>query len=490
MMDPRISRRISQTTIIGLGIGIAVWLVTVIGESGLYGLMIAILALAPIAWIVFAGPRWWMLMPLSVIFGGFFVLDFKIFTHEIALPLCLLALLPMLATRRLTRIRRAPLPPATWLLLLLFAGKAVASLYISQSEGSGGAGNIARIYFHGLWAIVFMTAFHLFGETRHLKTLLVLAYAIALSRVMVGFLVFILQRYIYIPYLNYVLGGTAQGLADFRFIGLQLAILSGVCFLWASGRWTRLFHAVITLASGVLVVMSGGRVSVGMLCGLPLIWALVRGQFRWISAFGTMLLITVVFLNQRPDLVYHLPEEAQRALSILIRESSTRWTDQHENVRASNEWHRRLIELGFARWTESPLTVVFGNRVEAYSKGYESYSATMEVRAQIAARMGLYESGLWTVLGILGAVGLLMYLRLLYFCLKGPFLELRHHGVRDLSHVFYLWAVLSVGLWAAFSWIAGGYPSYELMLAGFAKAAFEDSREQAAGSMPATDERG
>ncbi len=476
MTDPHVTRRISQGTILLIGIGLALWLITAVGEKGVYGLISVTLAIAPVAWIVFAGPHWWMLMPLAVVFGGIFVLEHKVFTHEIALPLSLLALLPMIATRRLPPLSRPPVPAASWLLLALLAGNAIASLYASRYQGTGGAGSIARIYYQGMWAIVFLLAFYRFGETRHIKTLLALLYAIALVRILVGLLAFGLGQYIYVPYLNYVLGGMAQGLADFRFTGLQLAILSGACLLRASSRGARCFHAVIALASGALVVMSGGRVSVGMLCGLPLFWALIRRKFGWLSVFGALLLATVVFLNQRPDLLYQLPREAQRALSILIRESSTQWIDQHDVVRGSNEWHRRLMELGLARWTESPFTIAFGNRVEAYDKGYESFSATMEVRAQVAARMGVYESGLWTVLGTLGIAGILSYFRLLYFCLKGPAQELRRHGVRDVSHVFYLWAVLSTALWAAFSWIAGGYPSFEVMLAVLAKATYEDGK--------------
>lgn len=475
MPDPQLSRRLAQAAILGVGIGIALWLILTVGQRGVYGLVSITLAIAPVAWIVFAGPRWWMLMPLTVFFGGVFALEYKIFTHEIALPLCLLALLPMIATRRLAGITRTPLPPASWMLLLLLVGNAITSLYVSHLEGIGGSGSIARIYLHGLWAVIFALAFYHFGESKPLKLLLILMYIIGVGRVLISILAFTLGRSIYVPYLNYVLGGMGQGLIDLRFTGLHLAILSFACFLWMSGKWAKGFYAAIGLTSVALVVMSAGRVSVGMVCAVPVLWALIRRKFGWVSVAGGILLVTVMFLNQRPELLYRLPSEAQRALSILIRESSTRWTDQHDMVRGSNEWHRRLMELGFSRWTESPWTVALGNRVEAYDKGYESISATMEVRAQVAARMGLYESGLWTVLCIAGLVGMLLYFRLLYFCLKGPAQELRRHGVRDVSHVFYLWAVLSTGLWGAFSWIAGGCPSFELMLAVFAKALYEDN---------------
>ena len=484
MIDPKTARRVSQSAILIAGLLGALFLIQTTAKQGLFGFFSTLLAILPVAWIIFAGSRWWILMPLAVMFGGIFVLEYKIFTHEIALPLCLLALLPMIATRRLGVHRRAFLPSASLLLLLLLTGNALASLYVARLGGTGGTGSILRIYYHGLWAVIFTLAFYRFGESRHLKRLLILIYCLGVLRVLVSIVTYFLGRYIYVPYLNYVLGGMAQGLLDLRFTGVQLAILSFACSLWVSSKWAKGFHAAVGLTSVVLVVMSAGRVSVAMVCAVPVIWALVRRKFGWLSVIGGILLITALTLNQAPDILYRLPEEARRALSILVRESSTRWVDQHELVQASNEWHLRLMELGLERWTESPWTFLFGNHVEAYDKGYESLSATMEVRAQVAARMGLYESGLWTVLAVAGGLGLVLYLRLFFFLLRDPWREIHQHGVQDLAHVFSLWAIVNFFLWACFAWIAGGYPSFELMMAAIAKAAYEDRKEPSPAPQP------
>lgn len=478
MMDPRISRRISQGVFLGIGIGIALWLLITLGEKGVEGLATAILTIGPLAWVIFSGNRWWMLLPMAITFGGVFVLEFKILTHEVAFPLCILALLPMLATRRLSVIPRASLPRAAGLLLLLMLVTAVVSLYLAQSQGVSGIGSIFRIYYGAIWAVVFLIAFYHFGSTKHLKSLLVLLYCISLIRIGFGLLVFSLGRYLYIPHLNYVLGGLAQGLTDFRFTGLLLVIMAFLCFQLTSKPLAKLFHAIILVLAIILVTLGAARVSIGMLCLIPIIWAVVRRKFGWIATFSALILSAIVFLNQKPETLYSLPENAQRALSILIRESSTRWIDQHDAVRLSNEWHHRLMVLGFERWTDSPLTVLFGNRVEPFDRNYDALSATIEVKAQVASRMALLESGIWSVLAMFGATGFLLYAWLFFFLLKGPLLAIRENGVRDVSHLFCAWGVIAAILWFAFSWIAGGVPSYELMLAAIAKAAYEDDKRR------------
>jgi hypothetical protein len=217
------------------------------------------------------------------------------------------------------------------------------------------------------------------------------------------------------------------------------------------------------------------------MCVIPVAWAIIRRRFGWFSVACGLVVMMVVALNQRPDLIYRLPVEAQRTVSILVGESSTQWLNWHSDLRSSNEWHQRLSELGLERWTESVATIAIGNQIEPFDDRYDAYSATFEDRARVASRQGLYESGLWTLISPMGLAGGILYAVLFWFLLRDPLRVLRAEGVRELAHVFYFLAVLELVLWIAFCWIAGGFPSHELLMAGIAKAVYEDRKR----SLPA-----
>jgi len=474
-MNPVIARRLSQLGILAVFLGGTVYLLNVLAEQGVYGLATSLVVMLPLLWIMFAGTRWWVVMPIGVAFGGAFSLSFKFYTHEIALLLSLMALLPVLAIRAQKMIDRVKVTTALWVLLGLFLVNIARSLIASRWEGLGGGGSIVRVYLHGMWPVIFLAAFYHYGSTRPLKWVLILLYGTYLGRSLAGVSSYYFGYQVQVPFLNFVIG--TGGAWDLRFTGIQLAMLAFACSQFIQSRWGKILHVCGIGLSLWLVLLGGGRASLGMLCVIPVAWAAIRRRFGWFSAASAGLFLLVMVLNQRPDIIYLFPEQAQRTLSILVAESSTSWLDSHTAVKLSNEWHQRLSSLGFERWSESVLTMVIGNRIEPYDAAYEAYSVTMEDKAQVAARQGIYESGLWTMLSPMGLCGVVLYSMLFYFLLKGPFLVLMKEGICGIPHVFYFWAVIELVLWIVFCWISGGSPSHELMMAGIAKAAYEDSRK-------------
>ena len=475
MINPVITRRLTLLGAATVLLGGALYLLNVVGEQGIWGVANVMVWALPVVWIIFAGTRWWMLMPVAVAFGGAFVMEHKLFTHEIALPLSVMALLPLLATRRQGAYDRERIPLAVWVLLGVFVFNLVRSILISEWAGMGGGGSIFRAYFHGLWAVLFFVVFYRYGSTRYLKGLLLVLFATYLLRARTGVISFYMGERARIPGLNFVMGG--GGIWDLRLTGIQLVLFSFAFFHFATSRWIKILTLATVGLSVWLVLIGGGRASLGMICVIPVAWAIIRRRFGWFAVACCVLALMVVILNQRSDLIYRLPDRAQRTVSILVGESSTKWLDWHVDLRASNEWHKRLSELGVERWTESVSTFLTGNRIEPYRDLFEAYSVTIEDRAQIAARMGLYESGLWTVMTPLGLVGFLSYAVVLWVLLRGPVRVLVEEGVCELPHIFYFLAVVELVLWVTFCWISGGYPSHELMMAGIAKAVYEDRRQ-------------
>ena len=475
MILPVIKGKILQVVIISVLVCSSLALISKVGTQGGMSVIPALAAIAAVSWVVFSGEKWWIVTPVAIAFGGTLLVEYKFYAHEMALVLCILALFPVIALRRPTLQARPSLPGVAYVLLILFAVNWVRSLYgLDADVDFGDIGSLSRSYLHGVWALLFGILFYRYGILKP-ALILRLLYGTFFLRAVLGGLAVFFQDVLPIPKMGFILSGMTLGLGDYRITGIQLGMLAFIHSQLSLRPSVKTFHYLVLLVSVIIAALGGGRVSVVMICVIPLIFAFLRRQYSLVAMSAAMVLILVVALNQYPDILYRLPEGMRRSLSILVSESSTRWLDWHEFNQLSNMWHQKLGELGFARWTESPVTVLCGNHVEPFNELFNAYSATWEMKAEVAAKMGLYEAGLWTVLGLLGMVGLYAYAALFIFLLKNPFVELQRNGIISPTQGLFFIALVGVFLWAGFSWIAGGFPSYELMMAFLAKAAYDDT---------------
>jgi hypothetical protein len=468
-----IKQRLVQAVVFLVFVFIALYLIKTGGERGLLSVMSILSGGLTVAWIIFSGNRWWILMPVSVAFGGTFLYEYKFYVHEITLSICLVTLLPVIALRRKDIPERTPLPGSFYALLGLFVFNWVASCYALEVQNAASFGSITRTYLHGFWGVLFAVLFYKYGLLKP-RVLLGLIYAAYLARAFLGGLAFLMEDFLEIPKVGFALTSATAGVYDFRVTGIQLVLLGFVFAKLAKSFSWRIINLGVMFLGVILVGLGGGRVAVGMICCVPLIWGVIQkkmGMLVLISVFGLSMLFVI---NQYPYLLYELPTTVQRALSVLVAESSTKGVDWQSWNQASDYWHRYLRELGWAQWTQSPLTILFGNRVEAFSEAYNAYSVTLEIKAEIAAKLGVFESGLWTVLGLMGASGFVLYASTFVFLLKTPFLKLKKEGISGPAQALGFIAVIQLSLWVIYSWTAGSFPSYELMMAVFANVACID----------------
>ena len=263
---------------------------------------------------------------------------------------------------------------------------------------------------------------------------------------------------------------------DLRASTLLLITLSLCHVSISKSPVARLFHLAMLVPSAYLLLLGGGRISLVAFCGTIMLWALMQRRFLLLGATVVSVLALAIALNQDSSLLYRINDQrVQRVLSSLVLQTPT--NDLHQKlVTGSDEWHYELMRLGLKRWTASPLTLATGNPVDHYDESFAGAWASQRNRADIATRMGSYESGLWTVLAITGAVGAILYVLAFVNLLKGMLPDLWRRGVRDHAGVFAFLAVCSTFLWLGLCWIYGHFPSQELMWAVIAKVAYYDMR--------------
>jgi hypothetical protein len=232
---------------------------------------------------------------------------------------------------------------------------------------------------------------------------------------------------------------------------------------------------MMVAAAACLVIFGGSRLRLVMFFAASLLWALLGRRRTLLISLAAAAITVIVILNLRPNAVKKLPLRMQRTLSVLVQ--ADYYHDIHKIVRASDMWHYDLIKLGIRNWLGSARSFVLGNRIHRFDESiYLGHSASIRMRAELAARMGSYEAGLWATLAVLGVMGAILYAGVFWVILRPIVPDLWNHGINDPARAFSFLAVSGIIIWTVFSWIAGSFPSSELMMAIIARAAYDDKR--------------
>jgi len=472
--NPLLDRRAVVVSVVVLVVFFVQRLLRAFAYGDITGLVLSATLVGLALWTFLARDAWWVIMPVCLSFGGFFYFGFKILLHEVGLLLCLPPLILSLAVRSRPGVVRSPVPRFGYALLAYLLAHLAVSIYLAKMHSLSGTGHILRVYTHALWAVAFLILFHRFGKTTLIKQAFTLMYFTALTRIALGLIVFFFPAFLYIPGVNFILPATAVGFADLRTSAMLFAPLNLCCAAMSTSLLRRSFHILMVLAAGALTLMGSGRAAFLMFCAMPLLLALLRGRRGLMLTFLALLLAGALYLNLNPQILYNSPEPVRRTLSALVVHSP--YHDVHREVRLSNRWHFGLGRLGRQNWLASPWSFLFGNRIYPFSEDYFASTSNMDARMEIAARIGAYESGLWTILAVLGLVGVLLYAGLFGKLLRGLAGEIRRHGIADHTHAFYFLALSSAITWFLFCWIWGHFPSEQLLFAAIAHAAYEDER--------------
>ncbi len=464
-------------TVIGLLLCVGIG-VTMGSNSVLVVITIGTISLA-LAWLTFAGERWWLLVPAAGTLGGYFWFGFKLYPHEVALAGCLLPLILAMAVRQNKRIEnRSPFPIVLYLLSIYLLAHWLGSNIYNKLDGGGGYGNVSRAYFNAYWVIIFLIAFWRYGSTTFLPAALMLSYLAAAARVIIGLITYFTNAFAYIPVVNYVLpGSTHDRGADLRFSGLALATLAACYFLIKKGFLRKSFHFLVFLFGSFALLFGSGRTVLVLVCLIPLSAALLYRKVVPLFFSTISVLIVVAVLNARPSLLDQVAPRVQRSVSILLLDKTQ--ADKYGRAGSSDLWHANLRALAVKKWTGSWHTFFFGTGIRPYDNTMRETIVgltTNEDYLESSAKVGAYESGWWTVTAVTGLIGMILYLIVLFHLLRRLLPILLKEKVRDHRHAFAFMAVFGIVIWLGLGWTNGGFPSTEIMFGFLALLAIQDDR--------------
>jgi hypothetical protein len=472
--EPQFRRRLVGFVIILLATAGTCNLMVTVASGDWFSFVLWLLAAALLAWTFLSKSAWWLLMPVAIGFGGLFYFGFRLYLYEIVLVVCFLPLLPQLATGQKIEGNRGKLPPVIYFLIVYMTLHLLVSCYLAKSEGAP-MGSIVRVYGKGMWPLIFAVLFYARGSTRHLKWALHLFLWAALARSILGVVGYFIPQAI-ASVMGFILPGLYSEGVELRESGLWVIYLSlTVCSLMPRLISKLFYMAVVLLAFGC-VALGGGRTGLAMAAGILLMWAFWQKKFVLLIAVLCGVGVILGVFNADPEMIYKFPKRFQRTFSILVFQSP--FQNVHDIVEGSNEWHYELMQRGYRKWVDTPLTILFGNRVVSARDMSSFYQRTFFERVQIAENMAAYESGLWTILATLGVVGFVMYFFLFKYLLGPVMRSLWRTQIIDYPSAFAFLAVASTTAWAIFCWVAGHFPSEPLMLAVIARAAYADQQHR------------
>ena len=454
----------------------ALFLGAALGSDDYLTVVLAATSLFSAIWIIMSGERWWVPMGFALGIGGFFTIPWKLYPHEIALALCGLAILPRIPFKSTGLKRNRPRLPTIFFVLFAYL---VIHFAISAGRewDTGGLGNISRAYLNAIWPFIFGLAFYLYGSSRVIGAALRAMYLALLIRMAFGFVNYFLEESYVVPLINYSIDPQ-----DLRTSGTMLLILSTLMLISTTGPVARVGHTLVALISAYACLVGGSRAQIAALLLYPLILSVIFRKWTQllVSLAGAGLLL--VAINLSPQSLESLPYRIQRGLSVLII-GPTIEIDVQQDVKGSDEFRRVLSAEGLKRWTESRQSLLFGTGTRRFDENVMMLAARFEMDPftlliQSSADVGAYETAFWTLLAVLGIVGLLLYAWLLLELLRSILPALKSWRLQGPDFVIVAWAGMAM-IGAFFTCVLfGSYPSFEIFLAVLAKGVIEDLRRE------------
>ena len=460
------------------GLVAAMFLGTALGSDDYLLVILASVSLFSAIWIIMSGEWWWVPMGFALGIGGYFTIPWKLYPHEMALALCGLAILPRIPFKPAGLRKYRPALPTVF--FALFGYLVAQYVYSAFREwNTGGLGNISRAYLNALWPFIFGSAFYWYGSSKVIGAAFRAMYLALVIRMAFGFVNYYFEENFIVPLVNYTIDPQ-----DLRASGTMLLILSTLMLVATRGPIARVGHAIIVLFSLGACLIGGSRAQIAALFLYPLILCVIFRRWTLLSVSTAVTGLLVVAVNLSPQTLESLPYRMQRGLSVLIV-GPTIEIDVQQDVKGSDEFRSVISAEGRKRWSENARTLLFGTGIRRFDENVIMAASRFELdpftlMIQVAADVGGYETTIWTLLAVLGLVGLLLYAGLFLAFLRRILPALSGTRFAGSDFVVVAWATIyMVGVFLTCA-LFGGFPSFEIFLGVLALAIIQDRRTESA----------
>lgn len=447
------------------GVVLALFVGVAVADGQYLGIGLTVAAILLIIWAIWGQDIWWMPIFFFMTLGGLFYVGFKIYSHEIAVLICLLPMVLAVAMRKSTlQSKYKNLPVVLMLLLFVYLiGHYFAVVGYHQINGLSGFGNITRRYMDAMWPLLILVPFLWVGNSSKIKWLLPLIGLATLIRFSLAFGIaqFEREELLYIPGINFVPAGGGN-ITDLRFSGLTLAMVAVSYLCLTRSILLRGFWLIILAVACYGTFLGGGRIIVVLLSGMFGFILLIYRNYTLLSLWGAAVLFGALVLNTFPDILYGSHDKVRRAASAFIvdREEAA----EMGQTGLSDDWHARLQEAGWQSWTESVWTILFGRGTTKFEDRAWQEGENFEGMVEMATATSRFEKGLWTTLATFGLVGLILYSALLWRIMQICTPILIRDRIATPIHAIMFMAVYGCASWFLLCWIAGDFPSSQLLL--------------------------
>ena len=482
-----IASRHIEFVIVLLGSIVAIYLGSHLVMLPPAGMAIVISLIFVALWALTAGNHWWIPVLCFAALPGIFYLGVKVQSAHIAFAAAMVGIAPLLLVNKEKQFQaqRPPLPLVFYVTALYVAIR--LGIDIIPAEGS--RGNLSRVTFDYVWPFIFGFFFYHYGRLEPMRMALVILFYLLLFRTGCGLVGYFTGIPLYIPGINYVLSfGERDSLLPMRSVASTLMIVSLVFYHATRSFMIKCFLIPILLFAAIMLTMGAGRFATFLGLLLPLVF--FAWSRRWLPVvLATLLAVGLVGgVNLFPQTLASLPKAPARALSGLIINKEEESSAVSGETEGSDEWHDALHVEGFKRLTSSPVNFFLGDGIHPSPDLYDvkKFSKDQMETVNMACNIGAYESGLLTILAVLGTVGFALYIFTFISLWRQvlPYFFRRPTGTLWEGVLF--WGFYSSFIWFVVAYFQGGAPSFEMVVLLLAVATVHDGKlnQETPGPLP------
>jgi hypothetical protein len=293
-----------------------------------------------------------------------------------------------------------------------------------------------------------------------------------------------LHRELEIPVIHYTFS-TEPGSEETAFFGLRwlsITLIALSLSLLSLGKsFYKYLGVLILIPSFVILFLSGGRSAIATGALYLVLWLYFYSHKALLGMLIALMIMVAFIINVNPSLLKNFPLGVERSLSALVLNKEYQ-EEMFGGGAGSDDWHHNLANIGYDRWTMSPMTLLFGYGTRATSPMEEGLPAAEAWYryALSAADTGSYENTLWDILCTTGLVGFFLYgaIFLHFLRLFTPYLR-NHQPLTSLQDFIVWWAFAALVVNILTSPIAGGLPGLPLVLAALAEKIVREKRNPA-----------